>query len=89
MKKMAMRAALLSSAAVAFVFTGGIATAATVAPEGTVGIESYFRYGVYNGLEECSAYGVAYTNANPRSSGWYCIPEGGRYTLYVDDGITD
>lgn len=90
MKKMVMRAALLSSAAAALVFAGGIATVASAAPANTVGVESYVRYGTYGSLEECSAYGVAYRAAHPESSGWSCLLDGGnRYVLYVEDDITD
>ncbi|MFD8494844.1 hypothetical protein [Amycolatopsis sp. NPDC059657] len=90
MNKMVMRAALFFSVAMSLVFGGGLASAASVSPANSAGVESYFRYGVYNGYEECSVYGVAYDAANPRSTGWYCVSEGGnRYALYVDDGITD
>lgn len=76
----------LATSAAAVLLTAGVSSAAPAQHHAL----AYFYYGTYPTIEECSAYGVGYTNAHPESSGWQCRENAdGGLDLYVDDGITD
>jgi hypothetical protein len=72
-----------------FSATSAFAADVDSSPTSTNGVESYVWYGWYPTADECSVYGVAWHNAHPDRTGWFCIAENGGSALYVDDGTTD
>jgi hypothetical protein len=69
--------------------TSAFAAEANSSPTSANSVESYVWYGWYPTADECSVYGVAWHNAHPDRTGWFCIAENGGSALYVDDGTTD